>query len=44
MIAPIFTMLTEVWPHANRAMITNNKSVLTEVHANQNRVNRGFLV
>ena len=23
-IAPIFTMLTEVWPCANRAMVTNN--------------------
>ena len=24
MIAPIFTLLTEVWPHANQAMVTNN--------------------
>ena len=23
-------------------MVTNNKTLLTEVHANQNRVNRGF--
>ena len=23
-ITPIFTMLTEVWPRANRAMVTNN--------------------
>ena len=34
LIAPILTVLTEVWPHANRAMVTNNSTVLTEVSAN----------
>ena len=34
-IAPIFTVLSEVWPHANPAMVTNNSSVLTEVRVNQ---------
>ena len=28
---PIFTLLTEVWPRANRDMVTNNSTVLTEV-------------
>ena len=41
-ITPIFTMLTKVWPRANRAMVKNDSTVLTEVCANQNRVNRGF--
>ena len=22
--APVYTVLSEVWPHANRAMVTNN--------------------
>ena len=43
-IAPILTMLTEVWPHANRAMVTKNSTVLTEVSANRNRANWGFPV
>ena len=43
-IAPIFTMLTDVWPRANRAMVANNWTVLTEVRANRNRVNWGFPV
>ena len=43
-ITPIFTMITEVWPCANQAMFTNNYTVLTEVRANQNHVNRGFPV
>ena len=43
-IAPIFTVLTQVWPRANWAMVTNNVTMLTEVHANQNRINRGFPV
>ena len=29
--APIFTMTTEVWPHANRAVVTNNLIVIIEV-------------
>ena len=41
-ITPIFTMLTKVWPHANLAMVTNNSTVLTEIHANRNSVNQGF--
>ena len=43
-IAPILTVLIEVWPRANRAMVTNNWTVLTKVSANQNRANRGFPV
>ena len=43
-IAPIFIVLTKVWPRANRAMVTNNYTVLTEVRANRNHVNRGFSV
>ena len=27
-IAPIFTMITEVWPHANWAVVTNNLIVI----------------
>ena len=42
--APIITVLAKVLPRANRAMVTNNQSVLTEVCANQNCVNRGFPV
>ena len=42
-IAPILTMLTEVWPRANRAMVTNNSTVLTEVSANQNGANRAMV-
>ena len=42
--AQIFTVLTEVWLRANRAMVTNNSTVLTEFHANRNRVNRRFPV
>ena len=42
--APVYTMLSEVWRDANRAMVTNNLIVLTEVCANQNHVNRGFPV
>ena len=37
-------MLTEVLPRANRAMVTNNSTVLTEVSANRNRANRGVAV
>ena len=44
MTSPIFTVLTEVLPRANRAMVTNNLTVLTEVSANQNRANRGVAV
>ena len=45
MITPIFTVLTEVWPvRANRAMVTNNYTVLSEVGANQNRDNQEFPV
>ena len=29
--APIFTMITEVWPRANRAVVTNNLTVIIEV-------------
>ena len=29
--APIFTMIKEVWPHANRAVVTNNLTVIIEV-------------
>ena len=29
--APIFIMITEVWPHANQAMVTNNSTVIIEV-------------
>ena len=42
--APVYTVLTKVWPRANRAVVTNNWTVLTEVRANRNRVNRGFPV
>ena len=38
-ITPIFTLQTKVWPRANRAMVTSNQTVLTEVCANRNRVN-----
>ena len=37
-------MQTEVLPRANRAMVTNNSTVLTEVSANRNRANRGVAV
>ena len=37
-------MLTEVLPRANRSMVTNNLTVLTEVSANRNRANRGVAV
>ena len=43
-IAPMFTVLTEAWPCANRAMGTNNYFMLTEVCANRNHVNQGFPV
>ena len=33
-IAPILTVLTKVGPRANRAMVTNNLTVLTEVSTN----------
>ena len=29
--ALIFTAITEVWPHANRALVTNNFTVIIEV-------------
>ena len=29
--APIFTVITEVWPSANRAVVTNNSTVIIEV-------------
>ena len=29
--APIFTVITDSWPHANRAMVTNNSTVIIEV-------------
>ena len=35
---------TEVWPSANRAMVTNNSTVLTKVSANRNHANRVFPV
>ena len=28
---PIFTLITEVWPCANRAMVTNNSTLIIEV-------------
>ena len=37
-------MLTEVLPRANRAMVTNNSTVLTKVSANRNRATRGVAV
>ena len=29
--APNFTLITEVWPHANQAVVTNNLTVIIEV-------------
>ena len=29
--APIFTVITEVWPRANRAVVTNNSTVRIKV-------------
>ena len=29
--APVYTVITEVLPHADQAMVTNNYTVLTEV-------------
>ena len=43
-IAKNFTMITEVWPRASQAMVTNNSTVITEVRANRNRVNQVFPV
>ena len=31
MQAPIFTIITEVWHRANRAVVTNNSTVIIEV-------------
>ena len=31
MITQIFTMITEVWPRANRAIVTNNSTMIIEV-------------
>ena len=42
--APVYNMLTEIWPCANRAMVRNNYTMLTKIHADQNCVNRGFPV
>ena len=41
-IAPIFTSITEVWHLANRAVFTNNSTVITKVCANWNRANQWF--
>ena len=30
-MVPIFTLTTEVWSHANQAVVTNNLTVLIEV-------------
>ena len=43
MITPIFHDRTN-FDHANRAMVINNLTVLTEFSANQNRANQGFPV
>ena len=43
-IAPTFTLITKVWPCANRAMVTNNLTVITEIRANQNCDDRVFPV
>ena len=29
--APIFTVITEIWPCANQVMVTNNLTVIIEV-------------
>ena len=29
-IPPIFSVITKVWPHANRAVVTNNSTVIIE--------------
>ena len=39
-ITPIFTVVTEVWPRANRAMVTNNFTVIIKITSNRSRVNR----
>ena len=31
MIVPIFTVITEVWPRANRVVVTNNSTAIIEV-------------
>ena len=41
-ITPILTVLTKVWPCANRAVVTDNSTILTKVSANRNRANPGF--
>ena len=38
-ITPIFTMITEVWPRANRAMVTNNFTVIIKIASNKSSVN-----
>ena len=42
-IAPIFTMITEVWPRANRAVVTNNSTVISEVVLIKAVLIEGFL-
>ena len=42
-ITPIFTVITEVWPRANRAVVTNNSSVIIEVLLIKAVLIEGFL-
>ena len=42
-ITPIFTMITEVWPSANRALVTNNLIVLIEFVLIEAMLIEGFL-
>ena len=30
LLSPIFTVITEVWPRANQAQVTNNSTVIIE--------------
>ena len=41
--APIFTVITEVWPRANQAMVTNNLIVIIEVVQIKVMLIEGFL-
>ena len=43
MIAPIFTLITEVCPRANRAVVTNNSAVIIEVMLIEAVLIDGFL-
>ena len=40
---PILTMITEVWPRANWAMVTKNLTIITEVMLNDVMLIEGFL-